>query len=145
MSHQGRPSPHDRSSADEDPLVICSSDGFGAWLDRVGEISRRSWKSLILISTIGIALPWMIVSWTIDAMRVRAYLPPEVADGRSLISGLPPTAGSLCATLMVIVAAVYVIAVAWSAGIWIIVSCARSGSARSWRPRPRPARSCCTA
>lgn len=43
-----------------DPLVLPLGSSFGAWFAKVQEVARRSWKSALIISAIGIAAPYAI-------------------------------------------------------------------------------------
>lgn len=120
MSDQGPP-PHQRNTADDDPLIGSSTGGFCDWLEKVRQVAARSWRSSLAISLVGIALPFVIVSMTSEAMGVRRYLPPDVGDIRGLVDRLPDAVLGLLVTLAALAAAVYIAAGTWAAGLWAIV------------------------
>src|SRR5262252_6844483 len=45
-----------------DPLFVPPGSSFGAWYNKVIEIVKRSWRSVLMITAVGIALPAGIVS-----------------------------------------------------------------------------------
>jgi hypothetical protein len=115
-----------------DPLVLPLGAPFGAWFSKVQEIAKRSWKSALIITALGIAVPRALVtliSWTAGW-----------GTGLSItgIGGVASAIGALflglLATLVFSIAACYVAAAGWAAGTWALVQEGQTG-----RPASIPA------
>jgi hypothetical protein len=106
-----------------DPLVLAPGSSFGAWFNKVQEIAKRSWKSALIIATVGIAAPRALVT-----------LITTVGDWTTTVSvtGLGALSFrhllvSLFITLILSIAAAYVASAGWAAGVWALVQEAATG------------------
>jgi len=102
-----------------DPLVLPAGSSFGAWFAKVQEVAKRSWKSALIICTLGIAVPSATVSlvswlggwgagWSITSVG-------------SLSAAIGSLFLGLLITLVASIAACYVAAAGWAAGTWALV------------------------
>jgi hypothetical protein len=105
-----------------DPLVLPPGADFGAWFTKVQEVAKRSWKSALIICTIGIAAPRAIVT-LVERISNLAYY----AGGTALvhIGDITSVIGSIIlgffVTLLFAIAASFVAAAGWAAGTWALV------------------------
>ncbi len=102
-----------------DPLVLPAGSAFGAWFAKVQEVGTRSWKSALIICTLGIAVPSAVVSllswiggwgagWSVTSVG-------------SLGAAIGSLFLGLLITLVASIAACYVAAAGWAAGTWALV------------------------
>ena len=109
-----------------DPLVLPTGSTYGAWFSTVSEVAKRSWKSLLIISAIGIAAPLGIVTLISYVMGVGGTF-----TFFSLFShpglGFVGFVGAMFIKLVLLVAASFVAGVGWAAGSWALVQEAKSG------------------
>ena len=120
----------DRAGQD-DPLVGGSTAALSAWCDRGCRVVERSWKSLIMITTVAVALPAVAVSVTAETAGVGGYLSINVDDLRWLVQRLPTSLLGLTITALVAGLAVFVVSAGWAAGAWVIVEETATGSGAS--------------
>jgi hypothetical protein len=109
-----------------DPLVLPPNSSYGAWFSTVMEVAKRSWKSALIISAIGIAAPLAIVSlisYTMDVGGMLSMFGFFTHRGFSFIGFL----GALFVKLLLLIAAAFVTSAGWAAGSWALVQEAKTG------------------
>ena len=108
-----------------DPLVLPLGAPFGAWFAKVQEVAKRSWKSALIITAVGIAVPRAVVTLVSSIGGWGAGL------SFSTFGNLGAAIGSLflglLVTLLFSVAGCYVAAAGWAAGTWALVQEAQTG------------------
>ncbi|HEX6871637.1 MAG TPA: hypothetical protein VF163_11120 [Micromonosporaceae bacterium] len=108
-----------------DPLVLLPGAGFGAWFSKVQEIAKRSWKSALIITTVGIAAPRALTA-LIQAIAGGADLSITSLRG-SLVGGAGSLLLGLFVTVIATIVACYLAAAGWAAGTWALVHEASTG------------------
>jgi hypothetical protein len=109
-----------------DPLVLPPGSSYGAWFSTITEVAKRSWKSALIISAIGIAAPLAIVTLISYVMGVGGtFTFFSVFSHPGL--GFVGFVGAMFIKLVLLVAASFVAAVGWAAGSWALVQEAKSG------------------
>jgi hypothetical protein len=108
-----------------DPIVLAPGAPFGAWLAKVQEIAKRSWKSALIITALGIAAPRAVIALTSYISGVGTGL-PSTGIG-AIISAIGSILLGLVITLILSIAACYVAAAGWAAGTWALVQEASTG------------------
>src|SRR5258708_4256820 len=100
-----------------DPLVLPAGSSFGAWFSKFMEVAKRSWKSALIISTIGIAAPLAVLSVISYAMGVGPLL--SVFDVFRI--GLGSFIVGLFVKIIVSIMVAFPVSVGWAAGTWALV------------------------
>lgn len=108
-----------------DPLVLPMGSPFGAWFAKVQEIAKRSWKSALIISALGIAAPHALVTLVSALAGWGAGF--SVTSVGSLAAEIGSLFLGLLVTLVFAIAACYVAAAGWAAGTWALVQEAQTG------------------
>ncbi|GAA1754569.1 hypothetical protein [Luedemannella helvata] len=107
-----------------DPLVPAGPD-FSTWFAKLQEVAKRSWKSALIITGLGIALPQAVIAilqqfaigaWTFSVL--------EIGD---LGTALGSLIGGLFVLLLAYVGVAFVASIAWAAGTWALVQEAATG------------------
>jgi hypothetical protein len=108
-----------------DPLVLPQGATFGAWFSKVMEVAKRSWKSALIIGTLGVAVPRAAVS-LISALAGWGGGFTLFGSGGFFGSFASHFLGLLVAIIAGI-AACYVAGAGWAAGTWALVQEAQTG------------------
>lgn len=108
-----------------DPLVLAPGSSFGAWFTKVTEIAKRSWKSALIIATLGIAVPRAAVALAGSLGGLGTGL--SVANLGGLGSAVGSLILGLLVTLLVGAVGCYIAAAGWAAGTWALVQEAATG------------------
>jgi hypothetical protein len=124
----GYPIPGPGGYAGGDPLVNPPGAGFQGWLRLVQETGKRSWKSVLIISLLGISLPYAIVAIAGAVTNVSTYANLNVTQAGSAFTGLATVLGGLAIVLVLSIAASFVAAAGWVAGTWAITREAATGT-----------------
>ncbi len=104
-----------------DPLVLAPGASFSAWFGKVQEVGRRSWKSALIITGFGIAVPRAIVSLVQTVAGAGNYFSgTAMLHAGSLIGDLGSVLLGLFLTIIFSIAALFVAAAAWAAGTWAL-------------------------
>ncbi|GEM_PF-6696477 len=113
----------------DDPLVNHPTAGFDGWFSKLVTTLRRSWRSLLIVVTVGVALPEAPAGIAMDIQRQR-FLHQLALHPRP--EGLP--AGVLADALfgLGVVLALTLVggffsAAGWAAGIWALTEEAATG------------------
>jgi hypothetical protein len=117
------------ASVDGDPLVLPPNAPFSAWFTLVVNLAKRSWKSALIIATLGIGVPRGFAnlvagltgwggSWEFGDI---GHFFGHLFDGFAIVG--------LLFTLVAVVAACYLATVGWAAGVWALVHEAGTGRA----------------
>ncbi len=110
-----------------DPLVP-ADQSFGAWFAKLQEVGKRSWKAALIIVTIAIAAPMGLVRLVQTATGSAAYFGPGAAtEVGDLMATLGTAMVGLFFTLLAAVAAGFVAALGWAAGVWALTHEAATG------------------
>jgi hypothetical protein len=115
------------ASSDGDPLVLAPGAQISAWFTVVLGTAKRSWKSALIIATLGIGVPRAIAnliagiagwggSWTVGDIP---FFFTHMFDGASIVG--------LFFALVGCVAGCYAASVGWAAGVWALVQEAATG------------------
>jgi hypothetical protein len=105
--------------------VLPPGSTFGAWFTKVQEIAKRSWKSALIITGLGIAVPDAIVSLISQLGGWGAGI--GIGNLNSISSAIGGLLLGLAFTLLASIAACYVAAAGWAAGTWALVHEASTG------------------
>lgn len=123
----GYPVPGPGGYAGGDPLVNPPGAGFQGWMRLVQETAKRSWKSVLIISLLGISLPAAIVSIAATVTNVSSYTSTNITQASDAFAGLATVLGGLAIVLLLSLAASFISAVGWAAGTWAITQEAATG------------------
>ncbi len=124
---QAQQYPGGLASVEGDPLVLPPNASFSAWFTMVANVAKRSWKSALIIATLGIGVPRGFAnlvaglagwggSWE---MWDIGHFFRHLFDGFAIVG--------LFFTLIAVVAACYVATAGWAAGVWALVQEAATG------------------
>jgi hypothetical protein len=103
-----------------DPLFVPPGSSFGAWYNKVIEIVKRSWRSVLMITGVGIALPagivslvsWLSYGYYATSATLLFHMGTLFDTGQLLFGAF--------ITFVFAVAAFFVSAVAWAAAVYTI-------------------------
>ncbi len=107
-----------------DPLVPAGPD-FSTWFAKLQEVAKRSWKSALILTGLGIAVPMAVIAvlrqfaigaWTFNVLQVGDL-------GTAIGSFL----GGLVLLIIAYVGVAFVASIAWAAGTWALVQEAATG------------------
>jgi hypothetical protein len=132
QQYPGQPNPAQQypggiGTVDGDPLVLPPGSSFSAWFTMVIGIAKRSWKSALIIATLGIGVPRAIAnlvagiadwggSWGVTSIP---FFFAHLFDGFSIVG--------LFFALIGCVAGCFLAAGGWAAGVWALVQEAATG------------------
>jgi hypothetical protein len=103
-----------------DPLFVPPGSSFGAWYNKVIEIVKRSWRSVLMITGVGIALPagivslvsWLSYGYYATSATLLFHMGTLFDTGQLLFGAF--------ITFVFAVAAFFVTAAAWAAAVYTI-------------------------
>jgi hypothetical protein len=111
-----------------DPLVLPPGVMFGAWFAKVQEIARRSWRSVLIITGVGIAGPYALLNLIETVTRVSSYFGPgAVTKASDFANAMGSLLFGLFITVVFAIGASFVAAAGWAAGVWALVQEAATG------------------
>lgn len=113
-----------------DPLVLPPGSPFGAWIAKTQEVAKRSWKSALIITAIGIAAPRALLTLVQSLAEVSGWVGGgAITQLRDLGSAFGSILFGLFITLVFAIGASFVAAAGWAAGTWALVQEAATGQA----------------
>jgi hypothetical protein len=108
-----------------DPLTPPLGAPFGIWFSKVQEVARRSWKSALITTGVGIAVPFAIASFVAGLFDFSGtYL---IFGLGSFFDALGDAVLGIMFSLILAVGACYVASAGWAAGTWALVQEAATG------------------
>jgi hypothetical protein len=108
-----------------DPLTPPLGAPFGVWFAKVQEVAKRSWKSALITTGAGIAVPFAIASFVAGLFSFSGtYL---IFGLGSFFDTLGEAVLGIMFSLVLAIGACYVASVGWAAGTWALVQEAATG------------------
>jgi hypothetical protein len=117
---QPQPAGYTPQPAWSDPLFVPPGSSFGAWYNKVIEIVKRSWRSVLMITVGGIGLPIGIVEFFSTLFHGNYALSPTAMFHIGTIFDTGTYLAGAFITLLFFIAATYVAAIAWAAAVWTV-------------------------
>ncbi len=99
---------------------------FGAWFNKVVEISKRSWKSVLITAGAGVAVPYAIAGFFAGVAGWDSGW--SVLSITSTFNAIGDRPGGIMLALVISVAACFVAAGGWAAGAWAVIQEAATGT-----------------
>ncbi|MFC7482170.1 hypothetical protein ACFQX7_22085 [Luedemannella flava] len=98
---------------------------FSSWFAKVQEVAKRSWKSALIITGLGISVPMAVVA-VIQQFAIGAWT-FSVLDFDSTATAVGSLLGGFLVLLLLYVGVAFIASAAWAAGTWAIVQEAGTG------------------
>lgn len=113
--------PPSATPAVPDPLVVPPGSSFNDWYNKVFEIGRRSWRSVLTVTVVAIAAPaaivdfisWLSYGYYAMSPTLLFHMGTFFGTGRLLFGGFITFVFSLAAS--------FFIAAGWAAAVWTVV------------------------
>jgi hypothetical protein len=112
-----------------DPLFVRPGSTFNDWYAKALEIAQRSWRSLLMVTVVGIGLPTAIVDFIAYLSNGYYALRPDLALHMDTLFGTGRLLFGAFVTFMFALAASFFTAVGWAAATWTVVVEASGGRA----------------
>lgn len=104
-----------------DPLFVPPGSTFTAWYTKTLEIAQRSWRSLLMVTFVGIAVPAAIVDFIAYLSTGYYSLRPDLALHLGTLVDTGRLLFGAFVTFVFALAASFFTAVGWAGAVWTVV------------------------